>query len=235
MYLCIMTEKEIDKVVLGKLYEIITPSKREMFDRIAAQRTRHLTVALENVFQEHNASAVLRSCDCFGIQELHVIEKDNQYKIQRDIALGAGRWVDLYNFDQGVEPTSDCIKKLRSKGYKIVATTPHTSDQTINDIDLSHPIALVFGTERRGISEEVMQQADAFVKIPMYGFTESFNISVSAAISLNVLRERLEKSNLKWKLSEEEQVKLKIKWCTKILRGGKELEQEFRRRLFEKE
>lgn len=224
-----------DQSVLIEFYSIITPNKQEMFDRIAADRTRYLTVVLENVFQEHNASAVLRSCDCFGIQELNVIEKDNQYKVQRDIALGAGRWVDLYNFDQGNQPSIDCIQKLKAKGYKIVATTPHTKDVTINELDLNQPMALVFGTERRGISPEVMELADEFVKIPMYGFTESFNISVSVAITLNVLRQRLENSSLNWKLSEEEQTLLKLKWCRKILNGGQALEDEIRRRLFEKE
>lgn len=230
-----MNEHSAELAVLKELYDIITPNKREMFDRIAADRTHYFTVVLENVFQEHNASAVLRSCDCFGIQDLHVIEKDNQYMVQRDIALGAGRWVDMHNYDQPPSPTADCILNLRSKGYRIIATTPHTNDRTINDIDLNGPMAFVFGTERRGISQEVIDMADEFVRIPMYGFTESFNISVSVAITLNVIRQRLEKSDLNWKLSEEEQTALKLKWCRKILRGGQELEDEIRRRLFEKE
>ncbi|MFN5032933.1 MAG: TrmH family RNA methyltransferase [Flavobacteriia bacterium] len=224
-----------NQIVLNELYKIITPSKQEMFDRIAAERTNFLTVSLENVYQEHNASAVLRSCDCFGIQQLHVIEKDNQYKVQRDIALGAGRWVDMFNYDQGGNPTMDCINNLRSKGYRIVATSPHANEKTINDIDISQPMALIFGTERRGISDEVKAAADEFVSIPMYGFTESFNISVSVAITLTVLRQRLEKSSVDWKLTEEDQILLKLKWCRKILRGGQELEDEIRRRLFGKE
>ena len=214
--------------VLAAFYEIITPNKREMFDRIAADRTKHLTIVMENIYQEHNASAVLRSCDCFGLQDLHVIEKDNTYKIQRDIALGAGRWVDMYNYDDSENVTKDCLNDLKSKGYKIVATTPHTDSQTIYDLDLTQPIALVFGTERRGISEEVVEMADEFVKIPMYGFTESFNISVSVAIVLNTLRQRLEQSDLNWKLSDEEQTLLKINWCSKILNGGDLLEKKFR-------
>lgn len=221
----------IDKKILEEFYSIISPSKQEMYDRIAENRTKHLTVVLENIYQEHNASAVMRSCDCFGIQELHVIEKNNQYKIQRDIALGAGRWVDLYNYDQGASPTADCINKLKNKGYKIVATTPHTNDITINELNLDKPIALVFGTERRGISDEIKEMADEFVKIPMYGFTESFNISVSVALALNTLRERLENSSIEWKLNEKEQTLLKIKWCKKILRSGNEMEEEFRKRI----
>jgi tRNA (guanosine-2'-O-)-methyltransferase len=219
--------KKMEEKILAEFYDIISENKKEMFDRIASERTKHITVAIENVYQEHNASAVLRSCDCFGLQEMHVIEKDNQYKVQRDIALGAGRWVDMYNYNQGNQVTKDCINKLKSKGYKIVATTPHT-ENTIYDLDLSNPIALVFGTERRGISEEVEKMADTFVKIPMYGFTESFNISVSVAIILNTLRQRLEQSNYSWKLTPEEQTALKIKWCRKILNSGDKLEKHFR-------
>ena len=223
-----------EELVLQELYKIITPSKVKMFDEIAAQRTKHLTVALENVFQEHNASAVLRSCDCFGIQELHVIEKDNQYKVQRDIALGAGRWVDLFNYNLGTEPTVDCLKKLKNQGYKIVATSPHAK-KTIHTISLDSPTALVFGTERRGISEEVERFSDELIRIPMYGFTESFNVSVSVALTLHTLRNRLESSTINWKLSTDDQTRLKLQWCRKILRGGQLLEDEIRRRLFEKE
>lgn len=228
-------EFEKDKKVLEKFYEIISLSKQKMFDEIAAQRTRYMTVAIENIYQEHNASAILRSCDCFGIQELHVIEKNNQYKVQRDIALGAGRWVDLYNYDKGASPTFDCISNLKNRGYKIIAAHPHTQGQTIFNTHIDQPIALVFGTERQGISTEVIESADDFVQIPMYGFTESFNVSVSVAIVLNTLRHRLEASGQYWKLSQEEQVKLKLKWCRKIVREGALLEEEIRNRLFSKE
>ena len=221
----------IDEKVLEEFYDIVSESKKEMYDRIASQRTNHLTVVLENIHQEHNASAVLRSCDCFGIQNLHVIEKNNRYKVQRDIALGAGRWVDVFNYDQGEQPTRDCLLKLKDRGYKIVATTPHERDVTIHELPLDQPIALVFGTEKKGISKEVVELADEFVRIPMYGFTESFNISVSAALALNILRQRLEQSDLSWKLNDEEQTLLKIKWCKKILRSGDEMEEEFRRRI----
>ncbi len=227
------TSKKVDinQKVLDEFYSIISESKKEMYERISKERTNHITVVLENIYQEHNASAVLRTCDCFGIQTLHAIEKNNQYKVQRDIALGAGRWVDLYNYDQGESPTGDCITKLKNKGYRIVATTPHEKDVTIQELDLTKPIALVFGTERRGISEEIIALADEFVRIPMYGFTESFNISVSVALVLQVLRDRLEQSDINWKFDEQEQILQKIKWCKKILRSGDQMEEEFRRRI----
>jgi tRNA (guanosine-2'-O-)-methyltransferase len=226
---------ELEKAVLEEFYKIITPNKVEMFDRIAAQRTKHLTIALENIYQEHNASAVLRSCDCFGLQEMHVIEKGFQYSVQRDIALGAGRWVDLFNYNLGENPTDDCLLHLKNKGYQIVATTPHTNSYSIHDIPVDKPLAFFFGTERKGLSEEVINRADYLLKIPMYGFTESFNISVSVALVLQVIRDRLEKSEFEWKMSDSEQMALKLKWCRKILNGGQALENEFRKRLNEKE
>ena len=225
---------EFDQQLLNELYEIITPNKVEMFEELSALRTRHVTVVLENIFQEHNASAVMRSCESFGIQDLHVIEKDNKYKVQRDIARGAGRWVDMTNYSSE-NPTLDCIKQLKAKGYKIVATTPHKDDFTIDTLPIDEPIALVFGTEDSGISDEVREHADAFVKIPMYGFTESFNISVSAAISMHVLRSRLENASFEWKLTPEEQLKLKIRWCEKIIPRGHIVVPEIRKRLLEKD
>lgn len=225
----------IDDKVLAMFYEIITPNKVEMFDRIAAQRTQYISIALENIYQEHNASAVLRTCDCFGIQELNVIEKNNQYEVKRDIALGAGRWVDMYNFNKGENPTSDCITKLQAKRFKIVATSPHESSYSLATLPLDAPCAFFFGTERQGLSEEVMEAADYTVTIPMYGFTESFNISVSVALLLQGIRNRLMQSEFDWKLSPEEQIELKIKWCRKILNGGDALENEFRRRIIKKE
>ncbi len=222
----------IESKIKEEFFKIITENKKELFTKIAAERTNHITVVLENIYQEHNASAVIRSCDCFGIQELHVIEKGNAYKVQRDIALGAGRWVDMYNYDRGTTVSSDCIQKLKSRGFSIIATTPHASE-TIHSLPIDQPMAFIFGTERQGLSEEMLALSDHQVKIPMYGFTESFNISVSVAIVLNTIRARLEKSNNNWKLSSEEQTLLINKWCRKILNGGDHLEAHFRNILTE--
>lgn len=224
-------EELLNIEVRKELYEIISQNKREMFDRIAAERTRHVSVVLENVYQEHNASAIVRSCDCFGIQDLHVIEKGNKYKVQRDIALGAGRWVDMHNYGEGESPTAQCLSTLKERGYSIIATTPHHNDSTIYELPLDQPIALVFGTERRGISQEVVEMADGFVRLPMYGFTESFNVSVSVALALQALRQRLEQSAVNWKLSPNQQELLKIHWCCKILNGGWAIEQRIRESL----
>lgn len=222
--------KTFEEALLAELYEMITPSKVEMFEQLAPLKTNHVTVVLENIYQEHNASAVLRTCESFGIQSLHVIEKDWKYQVQRDIARGAGRWVDMYNYNDE-NPTVSCLKHLKSKGYRILATTPHEKDCTIDEVAIDAPVALVFGTEGDGISQDVMDLADEFVKIPMYGFTESFNISVSAAVSMYALRTRLEKSEIDWKLTPEELVNLKIRWCQRIIPHGDKVVPEVIKRL----
>lgn len=221
----------MNEELIAAFYPLIPEAKRNMFDRIAAERTRHLTVVLENIFQEHNASAVLRSCDCFGIQELHVIESENQYKVQRDIARGAGRWVDMYNYNEGATPLLDCIHGLKKRGYKIAALTPDADAHTVFDVPVSEPLALVFGTEWKGISDEVRELADYKVRIPMVGFTESFNVSVSAALTLQSIRHRLENSELHWKLDHEEQLRTKIRWCQKYMRNGDIVRRELEKRL----
>lgn len=224
----------MNKELLSELYRFISPSKREMLERISSERTKYLTVVLEDIVKEFNSSAVMRSCDCFGIQELNIIAENQEFEIQRDIAKGSGNWIDIDSYSGNNSPGNQCISSLKAKGYRIIATSPH-AEKTINEISIDQPIALVFGTERDGISESIVSHADELVKIPMYGFTESFNISVSAALILNQLRNRLEASELQWKLSNEEQTKLKIKWCTKIIRNGEQVEAEIRRRILEKE
>ena len=157
--------------------QLISENKRDLFDRLAPLRTRHIAVVLEDIYQSHNASAVLRSCDCFGVQDVHVIEANNPFNPAGDVAVGSSKWVDYYPYHD----TPSAYQRLREMGYKIVATTPHTNDTLITDLDISQPIALVFGTELTGLTPQAIDLADSYVKIPMYGFTESFNISVSAA------------------------------------------------------
>ncbi|HLW30201.1 MAG TPA: RNA methyltransferase [Brumimicrobium sp.] len=226
----------MEEKLLQALYQIITPEKVEKFERIAAERTRHVTVAVENLFQEHNASAVMRSCDCFGIQDLHIIEQDNKFSINRDIALGAGQWVDHIHYTDNLYPTTKCIETLKSKGYKIAATTPHTDAYTINNVPIDQPIAFLFGTEQTGLSEKALDLSDYYVRIPMVGFTESFNISVSAALTINTIRTRLEEQiDFEWKLSQQEQTALKIEWCKRVLKNPESVIKDLRRRILEQE
>ncbi|MBP5548528.1 MAG: RNA methyltransferase [Bacteroidales bacterium] len=204
-----------------RLYEALTElyseNKRSLFDRLVQHRTRHITVVLEDIYQSHNASAVLRSCDCFGVQDVHVVENRNLFNPAGDVAVGSSKWVDYYKH----RDIKEAYNHLHSKGYRIIATLPHENDTMIGDLDLSSPVALVFGTELTGLTQEAIEGADGYVKIPMYGFTESFNISVCAALSLFSTTEHLRHTpGLNWQLSEEEQLTLKLYWSLQVIRDG---------------
>jgi|TARA_B110000211_G_C14014657_1_gene524828 tRNA (guanosine-2'-O-)-methyltransferase len=208
------------KEILAELQQFLNPERIERFEDVLANRTKHFTVAVENIFQSHNASAVMRSCDCFGVQDLHVIANHNQYELSKDVAMGAEKWVDMHSYYKKENNTQDCIDELKSQGFQIVATTPHTNDVLLPDFDVTKKSAFFFGTEISGLSDIVLDQADAFVRIPMYGFTESYNISVSAALVLHDVVNRLKKSEVDWALSEEELMDKRIDWAVKSLKSG---------------
>lgn len=212
--------KEQKNNLYNQLGELISDNKRNLFDRLAQYRTRHIAVVLEDIYQSHNASAVLRSCDCFGVQDVHVVEQRNQFNPAGDVAVGSSKWVDYYKHSD----IQGAYRHLRDKGYRIVATLPHENDTMIGDLDISAPVALVFGTELTGLTQEAIDGADAYVKIPMYGFTESFNISVCAALSLFSTTERMRRNPcIKWQMSEEEQLTLKLHWAMQAIRDGEKV------------
>ena len=210
----------VDIAYLEFLENILTENRKERFLNVLKNRTRHFTVAVEDVFQMHNTSAVMRSCEVFGIQELNVIEQRFGKRIDKEIAMGAQKWVDINAFDS----ISGCLDNLQSRGYQIIATTPHEDDCLLEDFDISKPSALFFGTERDGLSEEILKRADGFLKIPMVGFTESLNISVSAAIIIQNLTERLRKSNIQWQLSEDEIIEKRLQWAKNTIKDIKRIE-----------
>jgi tRNA (guanosine-2'-O-)-methyltransferase len=212
------------KKYLEYLETYLTPSRKILFDRIIAFRTKHFTLAAQDTFQDHNASALVRNCDCFGIQYLHVIEEFNAYRLAKGMAQGAEKWVNLQYYSEHENNTQTCIDALRAKGYAIVATTPHTNDFLINDFDIHRKSAFFFGTEKKGLSPHILDEADMRVKIPMFGFTESFNISVSVALLLQSLTSRLHKSTeIDWRLTEEEAIDIRIDWTIKSIRHGRQI------------
>ena len=210
----------IDIAYLEFLENILTENRKERFLNVLKNRTRHFTVAVEDVFQMHNTSAVMRSCEVFGIQELNIIEQRFGKRIDKEIAMGAQKWVDINTFDS----ITSCLDNLQSREYQIIATTPHEDDCLLEDFDISKPCALFFGTERDGLSEEILKRADGFLKIPMVGFTESLNISVSAAIIIQNLTERLRKSNIQWQLSENELIEKRLQWAKNSIKDIKRIE-----------
>jgi tRNA (guanosine-2'-O-)-methyltransferase len=217
--------------MLAQFYEHISENKKEKFESIVLDRTRHVTVVLENLFQPHNAAAVVRSCDCFGIQDLHVIENENVYEPNKEIDMGSSKWIDTIKHNEKDENTVDAINNLKAKGYQILATTPHTNDCSIEEIDLTKPTALLFGTESTGLTQAALDNSDGFVRLPMYGFTESYNISVSVALALFSVTQRLREDDaINWQLSKEDQTALKLEWAKKVVKKSDLVEQLLSRR-----
>lgn len=209
---------------INYLSTYVTSERLATLKRTLEERTGYITVALEDLFQTHNASAVLRSCDCFGIQYVNFIENKYSYMENKDVAMGSSQWLDITRYNQKENNTLDTINALRNSGYRIIATTPHTNDVLLNDLDLSKgKIALFFGSEKPGLSDIVMQNADEFVRIPMYGFTESFNISVSVALCLYELTKKLRDSHIDWHLSPEEKERILLQWLKLSARNAEGL------------
>jgi tRNA (guanosine-2'-O-)-methyltransferase len=202
------------QALLEYLKSFVSEDRLKRFDEVIAERIGHMHIVLEDIYQAHNASAVLRSVDCFGIQNVHFIETRNFYKVSDDVALGASQWLNIHRHKN----TKETLNELKSQGFKIVATTPHKDDKTIYDFDVTQKFALVFGTEKEGISQDIFDMADEFVKIPMYGFTESFNISVCAAMCMNEFSNKIRKQIPNPYLSTDEKRDVYIEWLRKSIR-----------------
>jgi len=218
------------KVALIKhLSSCVTEKRFSLFQKVLHERTRYLTVLLEDIYQSQNASAVLRTCDCTGIQDVHIVEERNSYEINPDVALGADQWLSLHYYNKGEDNISSGVEELKKRGYRIVATSPHTQGTSPETFDLDKgKAAIMFGTELNGLTTRALELADEFIQIPMVGFTESYNVSVSAALSLYVLRKRLESSDLDWRLKEEERSELLLNWLRTSVKMSEQIERQFR-------
>ena len=262
----------VDPQLIEYLSQFVTDARRRRMEEVLAERTRYLTVALEDLYQSHNASAVLRSCDGLGIQDVHIVENRNRYQVNPDVALGTSQWLTLRKYgDAGAESdgtrrpagaaaganarganargandraegsgaadrsgraaenTLTAYAELRRAGYRIVATAPHRGTIDLEDFQVEEaPTALVFGNELDGLTDTALENADAFLRIPMRGFVESFNISVSAALCMHFLIHRLRRSRIDWRLSEGEKQELRLAWLRQSIRRVEALEEQYR-------
>lgn len=197
----------------------LTDERRERLNAVLDQRTTHFCIAMEDLFYERNSGAIIRTADGYGIQNIHVIEPKDSFKskVTNIISKGAEKWVNKTQHGDMHNGAKDCIAELRKQGYQIVATTPHKDGHTIHNFDISKKSAFFLGTEKTGISPEVMEEADDYIAMPIYGFTESYNVSVANAILLHELTNRLRNSDIDWHLSPEERENLMLDWTLKSI------------------
>lgn len=222
--------------LLQELEKLVSPNKKALIDDVLLKRSRYLTVVLENIQKPHNASAVLRTVECLGLQEFYLISGGNDasklHEVNPGVVKGAIKWIDVYRYqqqDDTAEATAHCLSLLRQRGYAIAVTSPHTRGIYPEALPLDRPIALVLGNEQEGVSQTALAAADYHLKIPMWGFTESYNLSVSAAICVYTIMQRIRQEGVAWQLSAEEQTELRLQWYRKLVRRAEIIESELMR------
>ena len=221
----------IDEKLLNYFEGFLTDNRKSLFKKVLENRTRHFAVVLEDIFQPHNASAVVRTADIFGVQDVHAIENKYTNKVSRHVAKGSQKWITSKRYKSDGDNTKICLDNLRKEGYQIIATTPHDDSCLLQDFDITKKSAFVFGVEAEGVSDFVKEQADGFLKIPMVGFTESLNISVAAAIVLQDVTTKLRNSNVDWQLSQEEKDDLYYDWVKKTIKNVDKIEEHYHQNL----
>ena len=219
----------MDADLIQFLSGFITPERLSLFNKILSQRTNYLTVVLEDLYQTQNTSAVVRTADCFGIQNVHVIENKHAFEVNPDVVRGASNWVSVIQHNGTAMNTPEALQKLRSEGYRIVVATPHDHDVDLENFDLEKgKAAIVFGCERPGLTEWAMKEADEYMKIPMVGFTESLNVSVAAAVTLHHLTDQLRNhTNIDWHLTDIEKQEILLNWLRMSIKRVDLLEAKF--------
>jgi len=218
---------KLDQAYSDHISQFLSDKRKDTFDRILEQRTKHFTVILEDLYQKHNTSAIVRSCDIFGIQDVHIIENKYKSYMSNQVGKGSQKWLDFHRYREKQINTQDCIDSIKSQGYQLIVTSPHNDSCLVQDFDISKKSAFVFGVEKAGVSDMMFEQADGFLKIPMVGFTESLNVSVAAAIVLQSVSTRLRDSKIEWQLTEEEKFLKKIDWMEKTIKSIKKIQERY--------
>ena len=210
---------EVKRSLLPYLRTFITEERDARILEVLQNRTRHLTVVLEDLYQTQNISAVMRTCECYGVQDVHIIEKENEFVIHDAISMGSNKWLTLHNYKNEPGNVARCADWLHGNGYKLIATLPTEDSVFVDDLPVDEKTAFFFGTELTGLSDEAVTVCDGAVKIPMYGFTESFNISNSVAILISNRIEQLHRSGTDWRLTPDEHDDLYFEWLCKSIRN----------------
>ena len=213
--------------LLSQLTGLVTPQRLARMAVVLAARTAHLTVVFEDVYHPHNASAVLRTCECLGLQDVHVVEGAMRFRPSRDIARGSARWLTLqrWRHDEGRDVEA-CLAHLRARGYAVVATSPGQDAIPLEAVALDRPLAICFGTEETGLSPAAFAAADVRVTIPTPGFTRSLNVSVTAALVLYQLATRLRAGGPGWELPAARCDDLRLLWLADESRSARGIARE---------
>ncbi len=209
------------------LSSLVSQRRIERFKAILSNRTRWLTVVLDDFYHVHNMSAVIRSAEAFGIQDVHVAQISNPFKPSKGVSLGTEQWVTIFKY----RTVTECVESLRHRGYNIYCAHPpaikgnsiSSRSFSVDSLPLERKAAVVFGRELDGLHKEFLENSDGTFFIPMKGLAESLNVSVSAGVALYELRRRMEDEidQSSWRLSHQERLELLDEWVLKSVRRGK--------------
>jgi len=216
----------VKKKLIEYLKTFVTKKRLELLEEKLELRTKKVTLVLEDIYQSRNISAAMRSADCFGIQDIHIIENRNEFTKDESVSLGANKWINIIKHNKKKNNTIDCIKHLKKSGYQIIATTTKKPDIFLEEIDVKkNKIAILLGTELTGLSNEAIKLSDKKMKINMYGFTESLNISASAAICCQYLSKKVRETD--WKVNENEKLNIMLEWLRNTVKSSSMIEEKF--------
>ena len=205
------------------LKQFLTDERLSKIEHFSQESSDFVLPVMEDVYQFRNAAAIVRSVEACGFHHVVALEEENVFNPNLKVTKGAETWVKVEKMPNNL----DSLKEIKNRGYKILAVSPEKNATMLPDYEVKEPIALVFGTELEGVSDEILEFADETLAIPMYGFTKSFNVSVAAAICMYELKQKLMKSGIDYKLSEEKLLEMKIRWTVNSIRSGEELLERF--------
>ena len=215
-----------DRETFGYLKQFLTDERLQKIEHFAAESSNFVLPVMEDVYQFRNAAAIVRSVEACGFHKIVAMESENVFNPNLRVTKGAETWVEVEKLPHHL----DSLKEIKNRGYKILEVSHENNPTMIPDYQINEPVALVFGTELEGVTDEILEFADETLAIPMYGFTKSFNVSVAAAICVYELKQKLIKSNIDYKLSEEKLWRMKVRWAVNSIRSGVEILTDFQKK-----
>jgi tRNA (guanosine-2'-O-)-methyltransferase len=209
-------ERYEPEAVCRVLEPILTAERIARIDAVLAQRLASVITVVEDTYDPHNAAATIRTTEAIGLAELHVIEPGERFSAAHGITRGAHKWIDLVRWQS---PESG-VAALRARGFRVFATLPG-APATIDDVDVSTPIAIAFGNEHSGLTDMAIAACDGAIGVPMQGFTESFNLSVTVALAMSrIAGRRREAIGRPGDLPEGRRRELRARWFALSVRGA---------------
>ena len=205
------------------LQQFLTDERLSKIEHFSKESSDFVLPVMEDVYQFRNAAAIVRSVEACGFHHVVALEEENVFNPNLKVTKGAETWVQVEKMPNNL----DSLKEIKSRGYRILAVSPEKNATMLPDYEVKEPIALVFGTELEGVSDEILDFADETLAIPMFGFTKSFNVSVAAAICMYELKQKLMKSGIDYQLSDEKLLELKIRWAKNSIKSSEQILERF--------